>query len=147
MQSKEGSMDADKDLEQLLQELAAAKAELAAAQAEAEKGADADSAARPKRTAKKAAAKPKPKKRPVHRSELRSECSGTGERFTGADKVRIDMTPVVTKFADPMTRPNDYKYAGVECLLVFDVKQGLMDSDSWKRCKCLDCVKLRKIGQ
>jgi hypothetical protein len=137
-------MSANEELERLLAEVEAAKRELAAARAEL---ADAESGKAPKTAAKKTAARPRRGKRPLHRSEVRAGCSGTGERFTGAEKVRIDMTPVVTKDADPMTRPNDYKYAGVECLLVFDVKQGFKDSDSWKRCKCLDCVELRKIGQ
>ncbi len=137
-------MTPQEELDLALAELAAAKAELDAAKAEI---AAADSTARPKRAPAKAAARPKRGKRPVHRSELRAGCSGTGERFTGPDKVRIDMTPVVTKDRDPMTRPNDYEYAGIECLLVFDVKNGFKESDSWKRCKCLGCVEIRKIGQ
>jgi hypothetical protein len=132
------------ELERLLREVEAAKRELDAAKAEL---ADAESAKAPKPAAKKAAAKPKRGKRPMHRSDLRAGCSGLGQRFTSDGKVRIDMTPVVTKQYDPMTRPNEYKYAGVECLLVFDVKQGFMDSDSWKRCKCLDCAELRRIVQ
>jgi hypothetical protein len=140
-------MSAEEELAKALAEVEAARRELDAARAEL---ADAESGKSTKAAAKKPAAKPKRAtrgERPVHRSDLRSECSGTGERFTGADKVRIDMTPVVTKFANPMQRPNEYKPNSIECLLVFDVKQGFMDSDSWKRCKCLDCVKLRKIGQ
>jgi hypothetical protein len=136
-------MTADKELERLLAEVEAAKRELDAAKAEL---ADAESAKATKPAVKKAAARPRPRKRSVHHSELRAGCSGTGERFTGTDKVRIDMTPVVTKDADPMSRPNEYKYAGIECLLVFDVKQGFKDSDSWKRCKCLGCAEIRRIG-
>jgi hypothetical protein len=136
-------MSAEEELAQALAEVEAAKRELAAAKDEL---AAAESARPAKPAAKKAAAKPKPRKRPVHHSGLVAGCSGTGERFTGADKVRINMTPVVTKDADPMARPNEYKYAGVECLLVFDVKQGFKDSDSWKRCKCLGCAEIRRIG-
>jgi len=137
-------MTPQEELEQALAELEAAKAELDAARAEV---AAAESSKATKPAAKKAAGKPKRTKRPVHRSGLPTGCSGTGERFTGTDKVRIDMTPVVTKELDAMDRPNEYKPKVIECLLVFDVKQGFMDSDSWKRCKCLDCVKLKKIGQ
>jgi hypothetical protein len=140
-------MTPQEELDAALAELAAAKAELAAAQAAVGEAEAAAKGARPTRPARKAAAKPKPTKRPVHRSDLRSECSGTGERFTGRDRPRINMTPVVTKEVDARTRPNEYKREGIECLLVFDVKQGFMDSDSWKRCKCLDCANLRRIGQ
>src|ERR1700746_3990261 len=131
-------MTPEEELAKALAEVEAAKRELAEARKEV---ADADSCAPTKRAPKKAAAKPKPKERPVPRSELRSECSGTGNRFPSDGKLRLDMTPVVAKDHDPMARPNEYKNAGIECLLVFDVKQGFMDSDSWKRCTCLDCVK------
>jgi hypothetical protein len=143
-------MTPQEELDQALAELAAAKAELDEAKAEV---AAAESGAKPKAAkpaAKKAAAKPKPtrrSKRPVHHSDLQPGCSGTGERFTGTDKVRTDMTPVVTKELDAMARPNEYKPKTIECLLVFDVQNGFMDSDSWKRCKCLACVELRRIGQ
>jgi hypothetical protein len=136
-------MTPQEELDKALAKVAKAKAELDTARAAL---ADTDSGAPSKRAARKAAAKPKRTKRPVHRSELRAGCSGTGERFTGPDKVRIDMTPVVTKELNAMARPNEYGRKSIECLLVFDVKQGFMDSDSWKRCKCLDCVELRKIG-
>lgn len=131
-------------LAKALAELAAAEKALAAAQA----GVGEAKAAEPKeRPARKAAAPKRTTKRPVHHSDLRSECSGTGERFPSEGRMRVDMTPVVTKQYDPMDRPNEYKHEGVECLLVFDVKQGFMDSDSWKRCKCLDCAEIRRIGQ
>ena len=54
------------------------------------------------------------------------------------------MQRVVTKELDPMSRPFDDKYAPIECLLVFDVKAGFMESDSWKRCKCAACAELRR---
>jgi len=133
-------MTRKEELAKALAELAEAEAALAAAQA----GVGVAKAAAPEaRPARKAAA-PKRTTRPVHRSELRSECSGTGERFPSDTRLRVDMTPVVTKQYDPMDRPNEYKHEGVECLLVFDVKQGFMDSDSWKRCKCLGCVEIRR---
>jgi hypothetical protein len=135
-------MTPEEELAKALAEVEAAKAELAAARADV---ATAESGKAPKRPAKKTAAKPKRPKRPVHRSELRSSCSGTGERFTGIDKVRVDMTRVVTKEVDARTRPNEYKPKVIECLLVFDVKNGFMESDSWKRCKCLSCVELRRM--
>jgi hypothetical protein len=135
-------MTPEEELAKALADVEAAKRELAAARAEL---ADAESGKAPKPAAKKAAARPRPRKRPVHRSELRAGCSGTGERFTGNDKVRVNMTRVVTKEVDARTRPNEYERKGIECLLVFDVKQGFMDSDSWKRCKCLDCADLRRI--
>jgi len=133
-------MTPQEELDAALAELAAAKAELDAARAEV---ADAESGALPKRATRKAAAKPKRTKRPVHRSELRAGCSGTGERFT-SERIRLDMTPVVTKELNPTARPNEYKYEGVECLLVFDITNGFMPSDSWKRCKCLSCVEFRR---
>jgi len=142
---KEMQMTPQEELDAALAELAAAKAELAAAKADVAAAESGAAAKAPKRSAKKAAAKPKPTKPPVHRSGLGSGCSGTGERFTGSDKVRVDMTRVVTKEVDARTRPNEYKPKVIECLLVFDVKQGFMESDSWKRCKCLDCVELRRI--
>jgi hypothetical protein len=136
-------MSTDKELELLLQEVAAAKAELAAARAEVE---DAESGARPKKPAAPKVQRPaRRERRPVHRSELRSECYGTGERFTSSEGLRrTDFTPVVTKQWDPMARPNDYEYEARECLLVHDIMNGITDSDSWKRCKCLHCVEIRK---
>lgn len=135
-------MTPQEELDQLLQEVAAAKAELAAARAEV---ADADSGAAPKPTARAKVQKPKrPEKRPVHRSELRAGCSGLGQRFTGTEKVRVDMQPVVMKDVSPIDRPIDYKYEPIECLLVFDVKAGFMESDSWKRCKCAACAEIRR---
>jgi len=135
-------MTPQEELEQALAELEAAKAELDAARAEV---AAAESSKATKPAAKKAAGKPKRTKRPVHRSGLPTGCSGTGERFTGTDKVRIDMTPVVTKELNPMERPNDYGYTGRECLFEHDVvENGNMDSDSWKRCKCAGCAEIRR---
>jgi len=139
-------MSAEEELQKALADLEKAKAELAAAQAEVRKAEDAESGAPPKRGARKAAARPKRGKRPVHRTGMPSGCSGTGERFTGSDKVRLEMTPVVTKELDARTRPNEYGRKNIECLLVFDVKQGFMDSDSWKRCKCIACTEIRRIG-
>lgn len=135
-------MTPEEELEVALAEVERAKAELAAAKAEV---ADAESGAAPKRPAKKAAAAPKRTRRPMHRTGMPSGCSGTGERFTGTDKVRIDMQPIVMKNVSPFGRPTDYEYEPVECLLVFDVKAGFMDSDSWKRCKCVACAELRRI--
>lgn len=132
-------MTPQEELDAALAELAAANAELAAANAEL---AAAKSGA--KRPAKKAAAKPKRSRRPVHRSELRAGCSGTGERFTSSGKLRLDMTPVVTKELSPMDRPNAYEYGGRECLFEYDIRNGNMDSDSWKRCKCAGCAEIRK---
>lgn len=81
----------------------------------------------------------------MHRSELRAGCSGTGERFTSKDGLRrTDFTPVITKELNPMSRPNEYEYEARECLLVHDIMNGITDSDSWKRCKCLHCVEIRK---
>ena len=130
------------ELELALQEVAAAKAELAAALAEVA-DAEKEAAARPAR-AKKVQKPSRPKTRPVHRTGMPSGCIGTGERFTGTDKVRIDMTPVVMKNVSPIGRPTDYKYEGKECLLVFDVKNGFMESDSWKRCGCAACAEIRR---
>jgi multidrug efflux pump subunit AcrA (membrane-fusion protein) len=126
MQDKEDSMTPQEELELALAEVEALKAELAAAQAEI--AADAASRARPKRTAKKAAASARRGKRPVHRSELRSGCSGTGERFTGADKMRIDMTPVVAKELNPMNRPTNGRMPAKVSVRVYDdagLQQGL----------------------
>jgi hypothetical protein len=134
-------MTPKEELDLALAEVAAAQAELAAAKAEVA-AADSGKPIRSRKMQRPAT----PTRRPVHRSDLRAGCSGTGERFTSEGRIRTDMTPVVTKQYDPMARPNDYKHEGVECLLVFDVKQGFMDSDSWKRCKCLDCAEIRRIG-
>ena len=54
------------------------------------------------------------------------------------------MTPVVTKEIDAMDRQNDPGYAPIECLLIFDVRNGFMDSDSWQRCKCAGCADIRR---
>lgn len=135
-------MTPQEELDAALAEVAVAKAELAAARAEV---ADAESGAAPRRGRPKKVQKPKrPEKRPLHRSDLRRGCYGTGERFPSDSKVRIDMTPVVTKEIDPMDRPNDPGYVAKECLLIFDVKAGFMDSDSWKRCKCAACAEIRR---
>jgi len=135
-------MTPQEELDAALAELAAANAELAAAS----KGlADAKAGTPAKRPSRKAAAKPKRTTRPVHHSPgVYSGCYGTGERFTGSDKVRIDMTPVITKELNPMERPDDHTYAGRECLFVYDIKQGNKDSDSWKRCKCAGCAEIRR---
>jgi hypothetical protein len=138
-------MTPQEELDLALAELAAAKTELDAAKAEVAAAESGEKPKKAKRPAKKAAAKPRRTTRPMHHSGLGAGCSGTGERFTGSDKVRTDMTPVVTKELDAMARPNEYKPKTIECLLVFDVKQGFKDSDSWKRCKCLDCVELRRM--
>jgi sRNA-binding protein len=139
-------MTPQEELQKALADVESARAELAAAKAEIEA---AESGKAPKNAAKKTAAKPKrptrPAKRPVHQSGLVSGCYGTGERFPSDTRLRLDMTPVVTKQYDPMSRPNEYKHEGVECLLVFDIMNGFKDSDSWKRCKCLDCVELRRM--
>jgi hypothetical protein len=139
----EGAMTPQEELDQALAELAKANAELAAAKADL---ADAKTTARKERpAAKAAAAKPKRTKRPVHKSGLQAGCYGTGERFTSDRLLRLDMTPVVTKELNPMERPNDYKYAGRECLFKYDViENGNKDSDSWKRCKCAGCAEIRR---
>lgn len=134
-------MTPQEELDLALAELAAANAELAAAKTElvdAEKSA----ADRPKRPP----ASKKSKRRKVHRSEsgLRAGCSGSGERFTGREKLRVDMQPVVTKDADPKYRPNLPAYVPRECLLEYDVKNGNTESDSWRRCKCAACAEIRK---
>jgi hypothetical protein len=136
-------MTPQEELDLALAEVAAAKAELAAARAEVE---DAKAEALPKRPAARKVQRPAAReKRPVHRSDLRSECYGTGERFTSSDGLRrTDFTPVVTKEYDPTDRPNVYKYEERECLLVADILLGNTDSDSWKRCKCIHCVEIRK---
>jgi hypothetical protein len=132
-------MTPQEELDQALAELAAANAELAKANAEL-----ADAKSKPTRPARKAAAKPKrPATRPVHRSDLRTGCYGTGERFT-SNRVRMDMTPVVTKELNPMDRPNAYEYVGHECLFEHDIRNGNRDSDSWKRCKCAGCAEIRR---
>jgi hypothetical protein len=129
------------ELDLAMQAVAKATAELNAARAEKA----AAEAGEPIRPARAKVQKPKRReRRPVHRSEVRAGCSGTGERFTGAEKRRIDMQPIVMKDVSPFDRPNDYKYEGVECLLVFDVKAGFMESDSWKRCKCIACAEIRR---
>lgn len=134
-------MTPQEELDAALAEVAAAKAELAAARAEV---ADSDAAASKPGRAKKVQ-KPKPTARPlVHKSDLRRGCYGLGQRFTSDGKVRVDMTPVVTKEYDPMSRPVDNSYVGHECLLVFDVRNGFMESDSWKRCKCAACTEIRR---
>ena len=136
-------MTPQEELDKALAELAAANAELAAANKEL---ADAKSGTPAKRPAHKAAAKPKRTKRPVHHTPgLQAGCYGTGERFPSDRRLRTDMTPVVTKELNPMERPNDYKYAGRECLFEHDVvENGNMDSDSWKRCKCAGCAEIRR---
>ena len=131
-------MTPKEELELALAEVAKATAELAAARDEL--------AAADKPAPRKKVQKPKPVgKRPVHHSELRAGTAGLGQRFTSDGKVRIDMQRVVTKELDPMSRPFDDKYAPIECLLVFDVKAGFMESDSWKRCKCAACAELRRM--
>ena len=80
----------------------------------------------------------------MHRTGMPSGCSGTGERFTGTEKMRVEIQPIVMKDVSPIGRPTDYKYEGIECLLVFDVKAGFIDSDSWKRCKCAACAEIRR---
>ena len=80
----------------------------------------------------------------VHRSGIGSGCSGSGERFTGTEKVRVNMQPIVMKDVSPIGRPTDYKYERKECLLEYDVKNGFIETDSWKRCKCLGCAEIRR---
>jgi hypothetical protein len=133
-------MTPEEELELALAEVEAAKRELATARDEV----TASDSGKPIRS-RKIQRPAKRERRPVHRSELRSECSGTGERFTSKDGLRrTDMTPVITKELNPMERPNEYKYEGIECLLFHDVMEGNTDSDSWKRCKCPGCVEIRK---
>lgn len=134
-------MTPEEELQLALQEVAKAKAELAAARAEVA----ASDAAGSKPVPRKKVQKPKPRgRRPVHRTGLPTGCSGSGERFTGTDKVRVDMQPIVMKDVSPIGRPTDYTYEPHECLLVFDVRAGFMDSDSWKRCKCVACAEIRR---
>lgn len=131
-------MTPQEELDAALAELEAAKAELAAVQSEAKTAAS-------KPTPRPKVQKPKRRTRkPVHRSGIGAGCIGTGERFTGTDKVRIDLQPIVMKDVSPFDRPTDYKYEPIECLLVFDVKAGFMESDSWKRCKCAACADIRR---
>ena len=54
------------------------------------------------------------------------------------------MQPIVMKDVSPFDRPVESKYEPVECLLVFDVKAGFMETDSWKRCECVDCAEIRR---
>lgn len=130
-------MTAQEELDQALAELAKAEAELTAAKAEL-KIAESKYGPAPK------VRNPKKMQRPVHRNKvLRSGCDYGGSAPVGT-RVRTDMTPVVTKELDPTDRPNDYAYAGRECLLVHDVLAGINSSDSWQRCKCASCVEIRK---
>ena len=134
-------MTPQEELDAALAEVAKATAELAAARAEK----DAADAGGPIRPTRDKVQKPKARgRRPVHRTGMPSGCSGTGERFTGTEKVRIDVQPIVMKDVSPIGRPTDYTYDALECLLVFDVKNGFMDSDSWKRCKCVACAEIRR---
>lgn len=131
-------MTPQEELDQALAELAAANAELAAAKADL-------AAAKKAKTTKRSAPAKKRTTRPMHHTPgFYAGCSGTGERFTGSDKVRIDNTPVITKEINPMNRPNDPGYTPRECLFIFDIKNGLSDSDSWRRCKCAACAEIRK---
>ncbi len=134
-------MTPEEELELAMQELAQAKAELDAARADVA----ASVAAASKPAPRKKMQKPKPKgRRPVHRTGMPTGCYGTGERFTGTEKVRVDMQPIVMKEIDAIDRPTRVGYEPLECLLVFDVKAGFMDSDSWKRCKCVACAEIRR---
>lgn len=130
-------MTPQEELDQALAELAAANAELAAAQADV-------AAAKKAKAAKRSASVKKRMTRQVHHTELRAGCSGTGERFTGPEKLRVNHTPVVTKHVNPMDRPEAPEYVGLECLFEFDIKNGLIYSDSWQRCKCAGCAEIRR---
>jgi hypothetical protein len=48
------------------------------------------------------------------------------------------------KDVSPIGRATDYTYDGLECLFEYDIKNGLMQSDSWKRCKCAACAEIRR---
>ena len=133
-------MTPKEELELALAEVEAAKAELAAARAEV---ANAESKPVPRAKVQKPKAKSNGR-RPIHHSGIGAGCSGTGERFTGTEKVRIDMQPIVMKDVSPFNRPVDADYEPIECLLVHDVKAGFMESDSWKRCKCVACAEIRR---
>lgn len=131
-------MTPQEELDQALADLAAANAELASAKAEL-KVAETKYGPSPKTR------KPRKVHRPVHSNKLlRSERHGGGAQPVGT-RVRTNMTPVVTKEIDPTDRPTDAKYAGRECLMVHDVLEGNIQSDSWKRCNCADCVNIRRI--
>lgn len=137
----DAEMTPQEELDAALAEVAKATAELAAARAEK---AAAD-AGEPIRVARPKVQKPKARgRRPVHRTGMPSGCSGTGERFTGTEKVRIDMQPIVMKEIDAIDRPTRVGYEPIECLLVFDVRNGFMESDSWKRCGCAACAEIRR---
>ena len=48
------------------------------------------------------------------------------------------------KEIDAIDRPTRVRYEPSECLLVFDVRAGFIDSDIWKRCECPACAEIRR---
>jgi hypothetical protein len=125
------------ELDQALAELAAANARLAAAKAETAKLRASGIPVRSGRAKKRV-------QRSVHRNELLHSAQDGGGAQPVGTRVRVNMTPVVTKELDPTDRPNGYAYAGRECLMVHDVLEGNIQSDSWQRCNCVACVEIRR---
>lgn len=93
-------MEDDLELAKLEAELADAKRELA----------ELNAGVAAKKPAKKAKKPAKPARRPIHHSELRRAIDGFGGPASVGDRVRLNMTPVVTKQYDPADRPVEYKY-------------------------------------
>lgn len=127
-------MTPQEELKLALAELAAANAEVAAAEADL-----AAIKAGKKIRPKKPALRPKRVIRPIHRNKLLHSGCYDGGAAPVSTRIRIDMTPVITKEIDPTDRPNNYEYVGRECLYAHDVAEGRTDSDSWMRCKCASC--------
>lgn len=106
-------MTPQEELDLALAELADAEAELAAAQAGV---AAAKKTARPKRPAK-VASRPK---REVHHSDLAPGCYGYGGPINPDVRLRMDMTPVVTKHLDAMTRPTRGRMPGKVSVTIYN---------------------------
>ena len=74
-------------------------------------------------------------RRPIHRTGMPTGCYGTGERFTGTEKMRVEIQPIVMKETDAIDRPTRVRYEPSECLLVFDVKAGFNGQRQLEACK------------
>jgi hypothetical protein len=129
------------EIERLRAELAAAEREVAEANGYLAAVRAGDTKAKPPKSKPKTKPKTKPKaKKTVHRSGLSTSIEGYGGPApVGTSRARTSNRPVITKHFDPRERPGDYTYEGRECLYAFDIKNGMPDSDSWKRCKCVAC--------
>ena len=107
-------------------EIAAAEAELAAARAEL---AAIDAGKLPKEPKRPKSAR-RATRTPVHHpeSDLRSKVEGWGGPAPVGDRMRTDMTPVVTKHVNPMNRPVRDRMPRKVSVTIYDkagVQQGL----------------------